>query len=103
DGSLARWRFGRVHLIRSFKRARHLDAEVTQDRRARLHWVVIEKNVVAVSPQSRLAANTRPDLIQRRPPRRADRARRDFPPHRGQYAGMDGLYADGNGQGSIVV
>jgi hypothetical protein len=32
DGSFAFWRFGRVHLARSLKCARDLDAEVTQYR-----------------------------------------------------------------------
>jgi hypothetical protein len=36
DGSLARRRFGRVHLAGSFKCTRDLDTEVAQYRRARL-------------------------------------------------------------------
>jgi hypothetical protein len=69
DGSLAPGRFGRVHLPRSFKRARDLDTEVAKYRGAWLCRVVIEKNVVAVSPQARLAANEWPDLADGRPPR----------------------------------
>jgi hypothetical protein len=38
--------------------------------------VVVGEHVVAVSPQSRLAANEVPDLTHR-PPRRADPVRRD--------------------------
>jgi len=91
DGSLAPWRFGRVHLARSFKRARDLDTEVAQYRRARLCRVMVEKNVVAISPQARLAANELPDLAQRRPPRRANRVRSDLAPHRGQHAGLNSL------------
>jgi hypothetical protein len=60
--------FGSVHLVRGFKCARHLDAEVTQHRRARLRRVLVEKNVMSVSPQARLAANERPDLPKGRPP-----------------------------------
>ena len=96
------WRFGRVHLARSFKCARDLDAEVAQYRRARLLRVVVEEDVVAVSPQPWLAANELPDLVQRRPPRRANRARRDLAPHRGQLAGVNSLYVDGDGHSSIV-
>ena len=62
DGSLAPLRFGRVHLARSFKRARNLDTEVAQYLPARLYRVVVEKNVVTVSPQAWLAANELPDL-----------------------------------------
>src|SRR5215472_4780433 len=62
DGSLAPWRFGRVNLARSFKCARDLDTEVAQYRRARLCRVVVEKNIVAISPQAWLAANELPDL-----------------------------------------
>ena len=67
DGSLAPWRFGRVHLARSFKCACDLDTEVAQYRRARLHRVMVEENVVPISPQARLAANELPDLAQSRP------------------------------------
>jgi hypothetical protein len=49
------------------KCARPLDTEVAQHRRARLRRVVVEENVVAVSPQPRLAANERLDLAQGRP------------------------------------
>src|ERR1700682_2905916 len=91
DGSLAPLRFGRVHLARSFKCARDLDTEVAQYRRAWLCRVVVEKNVVAISPQVWLAANELPDLAQGRPPRRANRARRDLAPHRGPLAGMNKL------------
>ena len=60
--SLALWGFCRVHLARSFKCACDLDTEVAQYRRARLCRVVVEKNVVAISPQAWLAANELPDL-----------------------------------------
>ena len=50
DSGLAPLRFGRVHLARSFKCARDLDTEVAQYRRARFGRVVVEKNVVAISP-----------------------------------------------------
>src|SRR5205085_2918669 len=86
----------------SFKCARHLNAEVAQYRRARLLRVVVEEEVVAVSPQPRLAANERPDLAQRRPPRHANRARRDLAPHRGQLARVNSLYIDGDRHFSIV-
>ena len=43
DGSLARRRFGRVHLAASFKCARDLDTEVAQYRRARLGRAVVEE------------------------------------------------------------
>src|SRR5205814_6370042 len=72
DGSLARLRFGRVHFARSFKRARDLHTEVAQYRRARLCRVVVEKNVVAISPQAWLTANELPDRVQGRPPRRGN-------------------------------
>ena len=86
DGSLAPWRIGRVHLARSFKCARDLDTEVAQYRRARLCRVVVEKNVVAISPQAWLAANEFPNLVQGGPPRRANRTRRNLAPHSGQLA-----------------
>src|SRR5947209_2864116 len=57
DGSLAPWRFGRVHLAHSFKHTRDLDTEVAQYRSARLCRVLVEKNVMAISPQAWLAAN----------------------------------------------
>src|ERR1700680_980882 len=68
-GSFAPWCFGRVHLARGFKCARDLDAEVAQYRRARLLRVVVEEDVVAVSPEPRLATDGLPDLVQRGPPR----------------------------------
>jgi len=80
-------RFGRVHLARSFKCARDLNTEVAQYRRARPRRVVVEENVVAVSAQPRLTANEVPDLPQGRPPRRANRPRRNLAPHRGQPGG----------------
>ena len=89
DCSLASWRFGRVDFSCSLKYARDLDTEVAQYRRARFARVVVEKNVVAIGPQAWLAANERPDLIQGRPPRRANRTRHDLTPHCGQLAGMD--------------
>src|SRR5579859_2397076 len=92
DCSLTPWRFGRVHLARSFKCARDLDAEVAYEWRAGLLRVVIEENVVAMSPQPRLAANELPDLADCRPPRRGDIARRgDLTPHRGQRTGANSL------------
>jgi hypothetical protein len=91
NGSLTPLRFGRVYLARSFKSARDLDTEVAQYRRARLCRVVVEKNVVAISPQAWLAVNELPDLAQGRPPRRANRARRDLAPHCGQLAGVNSL------------
>src|SRR5207247_1217755 len=91
DGSLAPLRFGRVHLARSFKCAGDLDTEVAEYRRARLCRVVVETNVVAISPQVWVAANELPDLAQGRPPRRANRARRDLAPHRGQLARVNSL------------
>ena len=102
DGSFAPLRFGRVHLVRRFKCVRHLDTEIAQSRRARLRRVMVEEDVVAFSPQPWLAANELPDLAQGRPLRRANRARRDLAPHRGQLAGVGGLYVDGDGHSSIV-
>ena len=102
NGSLACGRFSRIHLARSFKCARDLDTEVALYRRVRLCRVVVEKNVVANSPQARLAANEFPDLAQGRPPRRANRARRDLAPHCGQLAGMRSHYVDGDGHFSII-
>ena len=89
DRNLASRRFSRVHLARSFKCARDLDTEVAQYRRVRLGRVLVEKNVVANSPQARLAANEVPYLAECRPPRRANRARRDLAPHGGQVSGMN--------------
>jgi len=102
DRSLAPLRFGRVHLARSFKCARDLDTEVAQHRRRRLRRVVVKKNVVAISPQAWLAAQELPDLVQGRPPRGANRSRRDRPPHSGQLAGVNSLQFDGNGHPLIV-
>lgn len=50
DGSLARWRFGRVHFANRFECARDLDTEVAQYWCAPLTWMVIQKNVVTVCP-----------------------------------------------------
>src|SRR5215831_9318810 len=71
-------------------------------RHARLRWVMVEEDVVAVSPKPRLTANEIPDLAQGRPPRRAHRAQGDLAPHRGQLAGVNNLYADGDGHSSIL-
>ena len=100
--SFALRRFGRVHLARSFKGARDLDAEVAEYRRARLIRVVVEEDVVAVSLQPRLAANEVPDLAHGRPPRRANRARCDLAPDCGQLAGMNSQYVDGDRHSAIV-
>jgi len=102
DGDFARWRFGRVHIARSFKRTRDLYTEVTQYCRARLRRVVVEENVMAVRPQPRLATNKLPDLAQGWPPRRANHVRRDLAPHRGQLAGENSLHVDGDGHFSII-
>src|SRR2546430_12963425 len=101
-GSLAPRRFGRVDLARGFKSAGDLDAEVAQYRRARLRRVMVEEDVVAVSPQPRLAADEVPDLALRRPPRRPYLDRRVLAPHRGQLAGVNSLYADGDRHSPIV-
>src|SRR5262249_47970443 len=101
NGSFAPWRFGRVHLARSFKCACDLDAEVAQYRCTRLR-VVVEEDVVAVNPQPRLAANEIPDLAHRSPPRRANRVRSDLAPHRGQLSGVNSLYVDGDRHSSII-
>lgn len=102
DGGLARWRFSRVHVARSFKSARDLDTEVTQYWRAWLRRVVVEENVVAIRPQPWLATNEVPDFAQGRPPRGANRAWRDLAPHRGQLAGVNSLYVDGDRHPSII-
>src|SRR5262245_56060827 len=102
NGSFAAWRFGRVHLARGFECARDLDAEVAQYRCTRLLRVVVEEDVMAVSPQPRLAANEIPDLAHRSPPRRANRVRSDLAPHRGQLAGVNSLYVDGDRHSSII-
>src|SRR5262249_21775793 len=94
NGRFAPWRFGRVHLARSFKCARDLDAEVAQYRCTGLLRVVVDEDIVAASPQPRLAANEIPDLAQGRPPSRTNRARRDLSPHRGQLAWVNSLYLD---------
>src|SRR5262249_14774228 len=101
-GSLARLRFGRVHLARCCECARDLDTEFAQHRRGRSCRVVIEKNVVAIGPQAWLAANELPDLVQGRPPGRANGAPRDLAPHRGQLPGNNGLQDDRDGHSSIV-
>jgi len=75
--NLAPWRFGRVYLARSFKCARDLDAEVAQYRHAMLRRVMVEEDVLAVSPKPRMTANEIPDPAQGRPPRRANRAQGD--------------------------
>ncbi len=62
DGSLAPLRFGRVHFTCSFKCASDLDTEVAQYRRSRLCRVVVEKNVMAISPEVWPAANELPNL-----------------------------------------
>src|SRR5215510_7138562 len=82
-----------------FECARDLDC---RSRRVRLLRVVVEEDVVAVSPQPRLAANEIPDLAHRRPPRRANRARSDLAPHRGQLAGVNSLYVDADRHSSII-
>ena len=100
NGNFALRRFGCVDLTLSFKCARDLDTEVAEYRRARPRRVMVDENVVAVSPQPRLAANELPDLAQSRPPRRANRARHDLAPHRGQLAGVNSLNHDGDGHSS---
>jgi hypothetical protein len=102
DRSLAPLRFGLVYFACSFKCARDLDTEVARYRRARLCRVMVEKNVVAIRPQPWLASNELPDLVQGRPPRGANRARRDLTPHSGQLAGVNSLQVDGDGHSSIV-
>ena len=67
---------------------------MSQYRGARPLRVVVEEDVVAVSPQPRLAANELPDVAQRRPQLRANRARLDLPPHCGQLAGVNSLYVN---------
>jgi hypothetical protein len=69
---------------------------IAQYRRARLLRVVVEEDVVAVSPKPRLAANEVPDFAHGRPPHRANRARLDLAPHRGHLAGINSLYVDGD-------
>jgi hypothetical protein len=61
DGRFAGRRFRRKDLAGSFKGARHLDAKVALQRRARPQRVVIQKDVVAVgwSLDFRLAPTTR--------------------------------------------
>jgi len=63
DGSLASRRSGCVDFAGAVKCARDLDAKVAQYRRTRLCRLLVEKNVVAISPQARRAANKLPDLI----------------------------------------
>lgn len=103
DGSLSPWCLGRVHLARSFECAGDLDTEVAQYRRAELRWVVIDKNVMAVSPQTRLAAKKLPDLAQSWSPRRADRSWSNLTPHRSQFARVNALYVDRDGHSSRIV
>ena len=102
NGSFAPWRFGRVHLARSFKCARDLNTEVSQYRRARPRRVVVEENVVAVSAQPRLTANEVPDLPHGRPSRRTNCTWRYLAPDSGQLARVDSLYVYGDGHSSIV-
>ena len=63
DGRFAARRFRRVHCGRGLKRARDFDTEVAQYRRTRLCRVMVEKNVVTIRPQARLAAKELPDLV----------------------------------------
>lgn len=102
DGGLARWSFGRVHLACSFECARDLDTKVAQHRRTRFLWVTVEKDVVAIRPQSWLAANEGPDLIEGWSPRRAHRTRRDLAAHRGQLASVNSLYVGGDRHSSML-
>jgi len=96
NGSFAAWRFSRVHLTRSLKCACDLDAEVAQYRRAWLLRVVVEENVVAVGPKSRLATNEIPDFAHRRPPRRGDGTNRYLTSHSGQFAWLNNMYGYGD-------
>ena len=91
DGSLARWRFGRVHLTGGFEHACNLDTEVAQYRRSRLCRMVVEENVVTIGPQAWPTSNEIPDLADGRSPRQAHRARHDLAPNRGQLAGVNSL------------
>src|SRR5262249_48319872 len=102
DCSFAFWGFSRIHLVGGLKSARDLDTEIAHDRCARLLRMVVEKDVVAVSAQPRLAANELPDLVKCRPPSGANCARRDLPPHRGELARVNSLYVDGDRHSSIV-
>src|SRR5690349_6123604 len=49
-GGFAPWCLGRVHLVSGFEGASDLNTEVAQNWGARLYWVVVKENVVAVSP-----------------------------------------------------
>ena len=49
--------------------------------------VMVDKDVVTISPQVGLAANEVPDVVQGRTPRRAHLARCDLAPYRSQLAG----------------
>ena len=99
---LTPWRFGRVYLARRFKRARDFDAEFAQNGRAGLVGVVVDEDIVAVRPQTRLAANELPDLAHRRPPCRGNLIRRDLAPDHGQLARVNSLYVDRDRHASIV-
>src|SRR5262249_37456916 len=102
DCSFASWGFSRIHLVRGLKSARDLDTEIAHYRLARLFRGVVEKDVVAVSPQPRLVANEHPDLVKRRPPGGANCPGRALPPHRGKLAWVNSLYVDGDRHPSIV-
>lgn len=92
--SLAHRRFGRVHLACGFKHPRNLNPEIAQYRRARLSRMMIQKNVVAICPQTWLAADELPDLVERRFPRRSHPARPHRSSHRGQLARRNSLEFD---------
>jgi hypothetical protein len=64
--------------------------------------VVLEKNIVAIRPQPRLASNERPDFSKGRTPRRGNSTRGDLAPHRGQLAGLNREHVDGDGHSPIL-
>src|SRR5689334_21074492 len=63
---------------------------------------MVDKDVVAISPQPRLAAQEVPDQVQRRSPRRANLIRLNLAPDGSQLARLHGLHLDGDGHLSIL-
>src|SRR5262245_42127097 len=82
DGCFARWGDDRGHFAHGLKCPRHFDAEVARDRPTWLLRMVVEEDVVTISPEARVAADELPDLVQCGSPCRGNAARRNLATHR---------------------
>src|SRR5262245_24144562 len=93
-GDFAARCFDRTHVAFALEAAHDLYAEVDVHRDISAGRVMIEEDVMSVGAQAGARAEERPDLVERRPPRRADGADRHAPADGCQRPGCDGLDCD---------